>query len=43
MRKYVAPNVSVVLLDQSDVVTASNATNQEGLDFDGYDFGGTWL
>jgi len=43
MRKYVAPDVSVVPFDQSDVITASNTTNQEGLGFDGYDFGGTWL
>lgn len=43
MKKYVEPDVIVVLLDKRDVVAASNPTIQEGLSFDGYDFGGVWL
>lgn len=43
MKKYVGPNVIVVLLDKRDVVTVSDATLASGVGFDGYDFGGTWL
>lgn len=45
MRKYVEPNVDVILMEERDVVVASGAgaANQEGLNFDGYDYGGNWL
>ena len=43
MRKYVEPDVLVVLLEQNDVVTVSNPTAEGGLELENYDHNGNWL
>lgn len=44
MRKYVEPDVEVVLMERNDVVTASNpATTGGGISLEDYDYERDWL
>ena len=43
MKKYVKPDVKLVMLAYQDICTASVVDKKGDLVFNDYDFGGTWF